>query len=136
VAVSAQRCGILPISQQASFVLASLGYHDYEGVALYDDEKPRLQRDLGRGTYLMLRNHGLLTVGATIADAFLAMYMFETTCQIQLSAQAGGELVPIEPATLEGVAEAQRVQTRGQGGAFVWPALLRRVQRTDPDYST
>ena len=135
VAVSAQRCGILPISQQASFVLASLGYHDYEGVALYDDEKPRLQRDLGRGTYLMLRNHGLLTVGATIADAFLAMYMFETTCQIQLSAQAGGELIPIEPATLERVAEAQRVQTRGQGGAFVWPALLRRVQRTDPDYS-
>jgi ribulose-5-phosphate 4-epimerase/fuculose-1-phosphate aldolase len=136
VAVSAQRGGVLPISQQASFVLASLGYHDYEGVALYDDEKPRLQRDLGDNTYLMLRNHGLLTVGGSIADAFLAMYMFETTCQIQLSAQAGGELIRIEPATLQRVAEAQRVQTRGQGGAFVWPTLLRRVQRADPDYNT
>jgi ribulose-5-phosphate 4-epimerase/fuculose-1-phosphate aldolase len=84
----------------------------------------------------MLRNHGLLTVGGSIADAFLAMYMFETTCQIQLSAQAGGELIRIEPATLQRVAEAQRVQTRGQGGAFVWPTLLRRVQRADPDYNT
>ena len=71
IAVSAQKGGVLPISQQSTIVLASLGYHDYEGIALMDDEKPRLQRDLGSNAFLMLRNHGLLTVGATIADAFL-----------------------------------------------------------------
>ena len=65
VAVSAQKAGVLPISQQSTFVVASLAYHDYEGVAFRDEEKPRLQADLGDKTYLMLRNHGLLTVGRT-----------------------------------------------------------------------
>src|SRR5476649_2412257 len=77
VAVSAQRCGMLPISQQSTFVLASLAYHDYEGVAFRPDEKPRLQADLGRANFLMLRNHGLLVAGKSIADAFLSMYTFE-----------------------------------------------------------
>ena len=63
VAVSAQKCGVLPISQQSTFVLTSLAYHDYEGVAIRDDEKKRLQADLGEAKFLMLRNHGLLTVG-------------------------------------------------------------------------
>ncbi|MGJ3701269.1 class II aldolase/adducin family protein [Variovorax sp. AFSI2.2] len=136
VAVSAQRGGVLPVSQQSTFVLAALGYHDYEGVALHDEEKPRLQDDLGGGSFLMLRNHGLLTVGATIADAFLAMYVFEITCQIQLSAQAGGELITVDPKIIAGVAHASRVQTGGMGGGFVWPALLRRLERTDPTYNT
>jgi len=90
IAVSAQRGGVLPISQQSIFVLSSLGYHDYEGVALRDGEKPRLVADLGDKTFLMLRNHGLLTVGATVAAAFTAMYTFESTCMIQIRAQAGG----------------------------------------------
>ena len=134
VAVSAQKAGVLPISQQSTFVLASLGYHDYEGVALRDDEKPRLQADLGTANFLMLRNHGLLTVGPSIADAFLAMYLFETTCQIQLAAQAGGELIRVDPRILDGVAHAVRTQTEGMGGAFVWPALLRKLDRADPSY--
>lgn len=134
VAVSAQKGGVLPISQQSTFVLASLAYHDYEGVALRDEEKPRLQVDLGHAHFLMLRNHGLLTVGASIADAFLAMYIFETTCQIQLAAQPGGELTTIDPHIIEGVAEASRVQTDGMGGAFVWPALLRKLDRLDRSY--
>src|SRR5687768_7079476 len=83
VAVSATRQGVLPLSQQATFVLSSLGYHDYEGVALNAEEKPRLVRDLGDKTFFMLRNHGLLTVGSTIADAFLAIYLFESACTIQ-----------------------------------------------------
>ena len=70
VAVSAQKRGVLPISQFSIFVLASLAYHDYEGVALRDDEKPRLVADLGDKTFLMLRNHGLLTVGPTMPAAF------------------------------------------------------------------
>ncbi|MEP6881594.1 MAG: class II aldolase/adducin family protein, partial [Dokdonella sp.] len=108
VAVSAQKAGVLPISQQSTFVLASLSYHDYEGVALRDDEKPRLQADLGKSHFLVLRNHGLLTVGASIADAFLSMYIFETTCQIQIAAQAGGELTTVDPRILDGVAESMR----------------------------
>ena len=134
VAVSAQKAGVLPISQQSTFVVASLAYHDYEGVAFRDEEKPRLQADLGHKTYLMLRNHGLLTVGRTVADAFLNMYVFESTCQIQIAAQAGGELISVNPKIVEGVAQAMKVQTGGMGGAFVWPALLRKLDRTDASY--
>ena len=136
VAVSAQACGILPLSQQATSVLASLAYHDYEGVALRDDEKPRLQADLGDANYLMLRNHGLLTVGRTIADAFLAMYTFENTCRIQLDAQAGGELVHVNPAIVAGIGSVLKVATAGLGAALVWPALLRKLDRADPSYRT
>ncbi|MDB5883766.1 MAG: class aldolase [Ramlibacter sp.] len=134
VAVSAQKCGILPISQQSTFVLASLAYHAYEGVAFREDEKPRLQADLGNADFLVLRNHGLLTVGKTIADAFLAMYTFENTCRIQLDAQAGGELITVDPRIVAGVAQAMKVQTGDLGGGFVWPALIRKLDRTDPSY--
>ena len=134
VAVSAQKAGVLPISQQSTFVVASLAYHDYEGVAFRDEEKPRLQADLGHKTYLMLRNHGLLTVGRTVADAFLNMYVFESTCQIQIAAQAGGEVISVNPKIVAGVAQAMKVQTGGMGGAFVWPALLRKLDRTDASY--
>ena len=140
VAVSAQQHGVLPISQQSTFVLASLAYHDYEGVAIRDDEKARLQADLGDANYLMLRNHGLLTVGKTIADAFLSMYTFENTCRIQVDALAGQagpqSLTPVNPQILDGVAHAMKVQTSGLGGAFVWPALLRKLNRENPGYDT
>lgn len=134
VAVSAQQCGVLPISQQSTFVLASLSYHDYEGVAFRDEEKPRLQADLGSRTFLMLRNHGLLTLGRTIADAFLSMYIFESACQIQISAQAGGELTEVDPRIVSGAAQAMKVQTDSAGAAFVWPSLLRKLERIDPSY--
>jgi ribulose-5-phosphate 4-epimerase/fuculose-1-phosphate aldolase len=134
VAVSAQQAGVLPISQQSTFVLASLAYHDYEGVAFREDEKPRLQADLGEANFLVLRNHGLLVVGKTIADAFLSMYTFEATCQIQIGAQTGGELIHVNPQIVKGVSEAMRVQTGGMGGAFVWPALVRKLNRLDPSY--
>ncbi len=136
VGVSAQARGVLPISQQSTFVLASLAYHTYEGVAFRDDEKPRLQADLGAANFLMLRNHGLLTVGPTIADAFLSMYIFETTCQIQIAAQAGGALTEVNPLIVQGVAQAMRVQTSGMGGAFAWPSLLRKADRLDPSFRT
>ena len=138
VAVSAQQHGVLPISQQSTFVLASLAYHDYEGVAIRDDEKARLQADLGNANYLMLRNHGLLTVGKTIADAFLSMYTFENTCRIQVDALAGqsgpADLTAVNPQILSGVAHAMKVQTGGIGGAFVWPSLLRKLQRENPGF--
>jgi len=134
VAVSAQKCGVLPISQQSTFVLGSLGYHDYEGVALRDDEKPRLQADLGSANFLVLRNHGLLVVGRGIADAFLNMYTFENTCRIQIDAQAGGELVQVNPAILQGIAGVMKTATAGMGAALAWPALLRKLDRMDPSY--
>ena len=136
VAVSAQAQGVLPISQQSTFVLGSLAYHDYEGVAFKDEEKPRLQADLGHANFLVLRNHGLLVVGKTIADAFLSMYTFENTCRIQIDAQAGGAaLTQVNPLIINGVAEAMRVQTGGLGGAFVWPSLLRKLNRADSVYA-
>ena len=135
IAVSAQKNGVLPISQQSTFVLASLAYHGYEGVAIRDDEKVRLQADLGGANFLMLRNHGLLTCGKTIADAFLSMYTFENTCQIQIAAQAGGgELTQVDARIVEGVGHAMKVQTGGLGGSFVWPSLIRKLDRLDDSY--
>jgi ribulose-5-phosphate 4-epimerase/fuculose-1-phosphate aldolase len=136
VAVSAQKCGVLPISQQSTCVLSSLGYHDYEGVALRDDEKPRLQAALGKANYLMLRNHGLLTVGRTIPDAFLAMYTFENTCRIQIDAQAGGELHQVNPAIVEGIGTVMKTATAGMGASLAWPALLRKLDRMDASYKS
>ena len=135
IGVSAQKGGVLPISQQSIFVLSSLGYHGYEGVALRDDEKPRLVQNLGANTFLMLRNHGLLTVGASIADAFLAMYLFETTCAIQLRAQSGGgELVTVDP-RIVATAQQQAAQvTKNLGGQLAWPGLLRKLDRIDASF--
>jgi ribulose-5-phosphate 4-epimerase/fuculose-1-phosphate aldolase len=137
VAVSAQKHGILPISQQSTFVLASLAYHDYEGVAFRPDEKPRLQADLGNADYLVLRNHGLLTVGRSIPGAFLSMYTFENTCRIQIDALAGGsELTQVDPRIVAGMADVMRIATAGQGPQIAWPALLRKLERMDPSYKS
>ncbi len=139
VAVAAQKNGLLPISQQSIFVLASLGYRAYEGVALSDDEKPRLVADLGMSKHLMLRNHGLLTVGKTMADAFLSMYLFESACNIQIRAQAGGaglgsDLIEIDPRIIAGVMEQSKQVTKGLGGDLVWPGLLRKLDKLDAGY--
>jgi ribulose-5-phosphate 4-epimerase/fuculose-1-phosphate aldolase len=133
VAVSAQKNGLLPISQQSTIVLAALGYHDYEGIAVLDDEKPRLQRDLGDNAWLILRNHGLLTVGGSVADAFLAMYTLQRACEIQIRAQ-GAELTPITPQVLSGVAANVVKVTMGIFGGITWPALIRKLDRVDPSY--
>jgi ribulose-5-phosphate 4-epimerase/fuculose-1-phosphate aldolase len=135
IAVSAQKTGVLPLSQQSIFVLSSLGYHDYEGVALRDDEKPRLVKDLGNNVFLMLRNHGLLTVGGSIADAFLSMYVFESTCAIQLRAQStGGELIPVHPMIIHGAQQQAAAVTKNLGAELVWPGLLRKLDRADSSF--
>lgn len=135
VAVSTQKEGLLPISQQATLVLSNLGYHDYEGIALNEDEKPRLVADLGDNVFLMLRNHGLLTVGQTPADAFLAMYIFEAACMIQVRALAGNrELIPVRQDVLDGAQEAGQVVTKGLFGGLAWPGLLRKLDRKNPGY--
>ncbi len=135
IAVSAQVDGLLPISQTSLFPLVSLAYHDYEGIALNEDEKPRLVADLGGNNAMILHNHGLLTTGKTIADAFLMMYVLETACQIQLLAQStAGELIQVAQPIVAGIqAQAEQV-TRGLGGDLVWPALLRKLDRIDPSF--
>jgi len=110
------------------FTLTSLAYHDFEGPALNDDEKPRLVADLGEKTSLILRNHGLLTVGETVADAWVAMYYLEASCAIQVRAQAGGELIPVPQPILDQAASRQRQ------GPRVWPGLIRRLDRVDSSY--
>lgn len=137
VAVSCQRAGLLPISQHSLFVLGSVGYHDFEGPALDEDEKPRLVADLGDNRCLILRNHGLLTVGETVADAFINMYYLEASCQIQVRAQSGGgELINVPKDVMDrGYANATANQRRNGGqGRLVWPGLLRRLDRTDPSF--
>jgi ribulose-5-phosphate 4-epimerase/fuculose-1-phosphate aldolase len=137
VAVSAQKQGLLPISQQSTFVLPFLGYHDYEGVALRDDEKPRLEKDLGNNRFLMLRNHGLLVVGRDVPEAFLNMYIFENSCRIQIDALAGGsEVQHVDPRILQGMEQVMKTVSSGQGAMIAWPALLRRLERTDPSYKS
>lgn len=135
IAVSAQKNGLLPLSQQALLVLGSLAYHNYEGIALDEDEKPRLVADLGNKVFMILRNHGLLTVGKTVADAFLAMFVLERACQIQILAQSGGsELLPVTSEILMKVAGQLRAVTVGLGGQLAWPGLLRKLDRIDASY--
>ena len=135
IAVSAQKHGLLPLSQQAMFALASLAYHDYEGLALDEEEKPRLVADLGDKEFMILRNHGLLTVGETPAEAFLAMFLLQRACEIQILSQAGGgELAPIPRPILGKVASQRGAVTMGQGAALTWPGLLRKLDRLDRSY--
>ncbi|MDQ1637881.1 MAG: hypothetical protein QOF62_1220 [Pyrinomonadaceae bacterium] len=135
IAVSAQADGLLPISQQALFALSSLAYHDYEGLALNEDEKSRLVSDLGNNNSMILRNHGLLTMGKTAAEAFLSMYMLERACHIQILSQAGGgSLLQIGEPILKSVAGQLGAVTVGQGAQLAWPGLLRKLDRMDSSF--
>lgn len=135
IAVSAQKEGLLPISQTSLFPLSSLAYHDYEGVALNEAEKPRLVSDLSDNNFMILRNHGLLTVGKSVAEAFLNIYLLETACRIQILTQSGAqELIRIAP-NIQQVIKAQVAQvTKGLGADLVFPALLRKLDKIDDSY--
>lgn len=142
IAVSMQKEGLLPLSQQSVFIRASLACHPYEGVALNPAERARLQKDLGEKSYLILPNHGLLTCGETIADTFLMMYMLQRACEIQVKAQSCGvELIHVPPEIEDRtVALTVDMNSRMRGnrkqldGSVPWPALLRRLDRQSPGY--
>ncbi len=135
VAVSCQKQGLLPISQQSLYPMMGLAYHDYEGVALNPEEKVRLVRDLGENNTMILRNHGLLTCGRTVADAFLFMYILQKACEVQVRAQAGGaELLPIAKPIVEGIKKSAKEVLRGAGGALAWPGILRKLDRIDSSW--
>ena len=99
-------------------------------------ERARLIADVGDANFFMLRNHGLLTIGPTVADAFLAMYLFEAACTVQIRAlSGGGETIPIPQEILAGAKRMQQQVTHSQGAALVWPGLLRRLDRENPGYA-
>ena len=132
-AVAMQKDGLLPASQKALTLMAWIGYHDFEGPALERDERARIVADLGDGRILMLRNHGLLTVGKTVGEAFVWMYRIETACRMQIDALSGGrELNPISDAARQRSRETG-VKMYGPGGFLEvgreWPALLRQLDR-------
>jgi ribulose-5-phosphate 4-epimerase/fuculose-1-phosphate aldolase len=134
IAVSAQENGLLPISQHAMRFWNSIGYHDYEGLALELDEQQRLVHDLGNHKAMILRNHGLLTCGASIPEAFDYMYYLERACQTQIGAMAGGAKLRIPaPSVAEKVA-AQFKNLPYKAKRPEWKALLRMLDKTDPSY--
>ena len=134
MAVSALECGLLPITQTAMRFL-KIGYHDYQGVVLNDEEKASLIADLGQGDALMLRNHGALVVGRSIGEAFNWMHRVELSCRSQLAAMAcHTPLVQVPQPVLEATWNNYQRGTRRPYGLMEWPALLRKLDRLDPGY--
>jgi ribulose-5-phosphate 4-epimerase/fuculose-1-phosphate aldolase len=134
VAVSALKCGLLPLTQTA-MRFGSVAYHAYEGVALDLEERERLVSDLADSEVMILRNHGLLAVGADIPQAFNAMYWLEMACRAQVDAMAcNTELNLPEPAVIEKTAHLYKPETRRPYGVMEWPAMLRYLDRRDPSY--
>lgn len=137
IAVASLEKGLLPLSQYAMFALASMSYHNYEGLAVNEDEKVRLQQDLGNANFMLLRNHGALTLGKTIGDAFMHMYDLTRACQIQLQIMSTNMQPIYAPQEIvDGIkAQANIVHTGLTGGQKSWPAMLRRVYRHDPSFA-
>jgi ribulose-5-phosphate 4-epimerase/fuculose-1-phosphate aldolase len=139
VGVSAQKQGLLPITQMALTCLGEVRYHAYEGVADAEDERARIVEDLGDGTMLILRNHGTLTVGATVAEAFARMNRIERACRFQLATLTGGaEPNPIPGEIVDYTVQQGRelsLTGRGAGGKLLWAALRRKLDREDPNYA-
>ncbi|URI07123.1 class II aldolase/adducin family protein [Aquincola tertiaricarbonis] len=134
MAVSSLACGLLPLTQTAMRFL-KIGYHDYQGVVLDEAEQASLIADLGSGEALILRNHGALTVGRTVGEAFNWMHRLELACRSQLAAMAcQSPLVQVPQPVLEATWNNYQPGTRRPYGVMEWPALLRKLDRLDPSY--
>src|SRR2546421_1647681 len=131
--------GLLPLNQTAQLVTFDLAYHDYEGIALDHDERPRLQKDLGGKNHMLLRNHGTLTVGRSVAAAFERMYHLERACTMHVRTRMlGPTAYPVDQLVIEKnetvFGNPDRAELRST--TLVWPALLRKLDRIDPSYKT
>ena len=137
VAVSAMKCGLLPISQHAMRVQRQCTYHDYEGIALNMDERERMAANLGKSSKVMiLRNHGLLTLGETVREAFELMYYLDCACQIQIDAMAGGADNVLEMSAGAAATASEQFDRPDRPAAHKdWPALLRMLERRGIDYA-
>jgi ribulose-5-phosphate 4-epimerase/fuculose-1-phosphate aldolase len=134
VAVSALKCGLLPLTQNAMF-FGSIGYHDYEGPAIDPDEQKRLVRDLGSGAAMILRNHGLLTAGSTVCEAFVTLHWLEKACQAQVMAMScNTELNHPDPKTVALTNDRYKPGQRRKITELEWPAMLRMLDRRDPGF--
>jgi ribulose-5-phosphate 4-epimerase/fuculose-1-phosphate aldolase len=136
VAVSAMKCGLLPISQHAMRVQRQCTYHDYEGIALNLSERERMAASLGKTSKVMiLRNHGLLTLGETVREAFELMYYLDCACQIQIDALAGGAHNVLEMSESAAATATEQFNRTDRPAAHKdWPALLRMLGRRGIDY--
>jgi len=135
VAVSAQEEGLLPISQTAMVIRDDCSYHDYEGIALNHDERERIVEDLEDKHCMILRNHGLLTTGATCADAWLRLFFLERACTMQIKAMSGGsKLNRVNEDVVELVTEQGQMASSEGIGQLAWPALIRKLDRLDNSY--
>ncbi|MFP6770787.1 MAG: class II aldolase/adducin family protein [Alphaproteobacteria bacterium] len=133
-AVSAQADGLLPLTQTALTLVSNLAYHDYEGIALDHEERERLVADLGQSNTMILRNHGTMACGETVADAFLQMFTLERACSMQIRALSGGvKLNMPSKEVIENVA-SQMASFEGSFGSLAWPALLRMLDAQDTSY--
>ena len=134
IAVSAQKQGLLPISQHALKFYNKISYHDYEGVALLTEERERLVQDFGQNRVMILRNHGLLTCGATVAEAFNLMLWLETACKAQVDTLAmGREIIVPDEVVLNRTARLYDPDVR-KFGQLEWEAMLRLLDREDSSY--
>jgi ribulose-5-phosphate 4-epimerase/fuculose-1-phosphate aldolase len=137
-AVSAHGDGLLPITQTAMLIRDEVAYHDYEGVAVDLDERERIVADLGDKGAMLLRNHGTLTVGETIGEAFVKMYFLERACEAQILALSAGHAGLNNPpqGAPEVTAQQGKKGLKMAAGALAWPALLRKCYRLDPGFAT
>jgi ribulose-5-phosphate 4-epimerase/fuculose-1-phosphate aldolase len=134
VAVSCQEHGLLPINQTAMLLNDQVAYHEYEGVALLLDERPRLVADLGTKNAMILRNHGTLTVGETVGEAFLEMYFLERACATQVAALAGGAPLHYPAAAVQEVVKQQATVGIASVARLAWDAQRRLLDAKDPSY--
>ena len=138
--VATQKSGLLPLTQMALAVIAQTGYHDYEGPAFDLGERDRLIKDLASNNVLILRNHGLLTVGKTVAEAFVWLFRAERACRFQLSFQQAGvspQEIPkeVQDVSIERSKKAISASGHRPIGEFEWPALIRKLNRENPGYA-
>src|SRR6202022_4448605 len=137
-AVSMQEDGLLPLNQHALQVIGDVAYHDYEGTARNPEERARFLADLGDRHIMVLRNHGLLIVGTSIAAAFVATYRMERACAMQLAfQQSGADFHPIADEVVSAAYDNARIRLTGgrnDPAKFEWPALLRKLDRIEPSY--
>jgi ribulose-5-phosphate 4-epimerase/fuculose-1-phosphate aldolase len=135
VAVSALKCGLLPLSLLAMRFHGRIGYHDCEGTVVELGEQGRIVKDLGPHNAMILRNHGLLACGPTTAEAFNTHYMLDTSCKIQVDAMScRSDLVMPSPEVLERTAYLFQPEVRRPYGLMEWEAMLRLLDRQDPSY--
>lgn len=134
MAVSAMKCGLMPIAQ-TSMRFAKIAYHDYQGVAIDEAEQASLVRDLGEHAGMILRNHGLLVVGGSIAEAFNNIFRLERACQVQVAALSCNVELQLPPQdVIDASYRLYLPQTRRPFGVLEWPALLRKLDKIDPSY--